>query len=818
MKDTIVTGALLHDIGKLIYRGLKESEFSRNYRHQELGAHWAAKENLSGEIISIIKRHHRLKNNDEKYKELSVDSYSGENTTLHNILRTVDMADNLAAGMERTHFDRSKGSFDRAAGLKSIFSNVTLHPEQAVTNTAIKTWEPQNIIDYPYPEMLEQKIRAKQAAFYTKQWESFCDEFHLLKQNINEDILLTLLQKYTMMIPEHTLVTEAGPPDTSLYHHTKSTAAIAWCIYKYLIEEISQDWNSKDLSKNIYQADDDKFLLIAGDFSGIQKFIYTITSKAALKTVRARSFYLELLAECVISHLVEELDLCRSCIVYSSGGGFYLLAPNTGQVKQKLNDFSKAFNRYLLDEFGFTLYLCVASSPLSGKDLKGGKDEEISRLGNIWSNLKRDLGEEKGKKWLDIFEEEFNCIFDPKDEIEDCVICHQPAAGKKDIDEEKLSLCSFCANMVELGKLLPDLNCFYEVNKDSASDFVFNLNIFDHTYSFVSQEKSENIKCKYLVKKLWDLSGCNYPVRNLPMGSYFAIKNFNELAKTATGLKKLGTLRMDVDFLGRIFSRGLGKNNTFARLNDLSERLNLYFKYYLPAGLEKWIDSNLSRVPRETRERLMVNLVYAGGDDLFLVGTWDSALDAANFIYADFRRYTGYNSDITLSGGLAITDEKVAFYRMAEAAGIEEKRAKSNDRDSFSIFGNPLKWHEVSNPFNVHRKDITLEDLLNILTSGVEYKGTKGEPKAFSKSFLQNLLNIIIYYLRPLSNQTDERYWVFPQLHYFMARAMKSQKGKEYKNVFYRPLFSMMLNEKVLEKQMIPALQIVDYLTRGENE
>lgn len=817
MKDIIITGALLHDIGKLIQRGLKESEFHREYKHQELGARWAAEENLPVEIVTIIKRHHRLDRNDKKYHDLSVDSYSGQNTALHNTLRVVDMADNLAAGMERTGFDITRGSFDRTSGLKTVFSNISLQVDRATTRTVNQTWAPVNITEFPYPEAAEQANQARRAAFYEKLWKSFCKEFSTLKQSLNESNLLLLLQKYTMMIPEHTLVTESGPPDTSLYHHVKSTAAIAWCIYKYLVEEMSLDWDKYDLSKSIYRADDDKFLLIAGDFSGIQKFIYTIASKAALKTVRARSFFLELLAECAISSLVEELDLCRSCIVYNSGGGFYLLAPNTQDVKQKLNAFAGKFNRYLLNKFGFTLYLSLSARPLSGNDLKGGRDGKGSRLGEIWSNLKRDLGRQKGRKWLDLLEQEFDYMFSPGEQGDDCEVCHQPVSGngKYLIDEgEEYLLCPFCHAMIDLGRQLPEVNTIYEVEGNAGNGLI--LEIYGRAYFFGGNPKTGNIKCKYLVNNLWDLTDSSYPVRNLPVGSYFVIKEHIELAKVATGFEKLGVLRMDVDYLGRIFSRGLGDKNTFARINDLSERMNLYFKYYLPARLDQWNQGNLTKVPRK---KLMVNLIYAGGDDLFLVGTWDSALDAASLIYSDFRSYTGYNSDITLSGGLAIVDERVAFYRVAEAAGEEEKRAKSNGRDSLSIFGHPLKWHEITNSTVNNTKNVTLKDLLNILTAGIEFQGTRGKPVAFSRSFLQNLLNLVTYFVHPLIDQLDDRkYWVFPQIHYLMARAMKSQKGKQYKNSFYRPLFSMMLNEKVLTRQITPALQIVDYLTRGGNE
>lgn len=43
--------------------------------------------------------------------------------------------------------------------------------------------------------------------------------------------------------------------------------------------------------------DEKAFLLYSADFSGIQKFIYTVASEKALRSLRSRSFFLELAME-----------------------------------------------------------------------------------------------------------------------------------------------------------------------------------------------------------------------------------------------------------------------------------------------------------------------------------------------------------------------------------------------------------------------------------------------------------------------------------------------------------------------------------------
>ncbi len=51
--------------------------------------------------------------------------------------------------------------------------------------------------------------------------------------------------------------------------------------------------------------DDRTLLLVSGDFSGIQDTVYTISSKGALKSLRARSFMLELLTEHIVYEILQ---------------------------------------------------------------------------------------------------------------------------------------------------------------------------------------------------------------------------------------------------------------------------------------------------------------------------------------------------------------------------------------------------------------------------------------------------------------------------------------------------------------------------------
>lgn len=87
--------------------------------------------------------------------------------------------------------------------------------------------------------------------------------------------------------------------------------------------------------------DEEMFLLYSMDISGIQSFIYTIGEKGALKGLRARSFYLEIMMEHIVDELLEKLSLSRANLIYTGGGHCYLLLANTDDTRDILEHYEK---------------------------------------------------------------------------------------------------------------------------------------------------------------------------------------------------------------------------------------------------------------------------------------------------------------------------------------------------------------------------------------------------------------------------------------------------------------------------------------------
>lgn len=164
-------------------------------------------------------------------------------------------------------------------------------------------------------------------------------------------------------------------------------------------------------------------------------------------------------------------------------------------------------------------------------------------------------------------------------------------------------------------------------------------------------------------------------------------------------------MRMDVDNLGKIFAQGLHAKHTLPRLAGLSRQMSYFFKVYLntlaenrQANFFKFND-NFKYLTEKPRDNLL--FIYAGGDDLFITGSWNEVVEFALDIYQTFRAYTGYNSDITLSGGISINDIKYPLYQAADDSHEAEKAAKGNGKDSLGLFGQKFKWSEWLGTVNI---------------------------------------------------------------------------------------------------------------------
>ena len=259
----LIIGSLLHDIGKVVYR----TGDGRN--HSESGYEFLKelKNNFDEEILNCVRYHHgaRLKNAHIADDSLAYITY---------------FADNVSAATDRREADNSEDGFDKALPLASVFN--ILNGNNANTHYARQVMNPEAEINYPTDEEI-----SMDAGFYTEVIDRIRDNLlgiDLSHEYINS--LLSVMEANLMYIPSSTSKRELA--DISLYDHVKLTAAIAEDIYRYTSENGINNYREllfDDKEKTLW--DRKMFLLYSIDLSGIQSFIYTISSNGALRGLRA---------------------------------------------------------------------------------------------------------------------------------------------------------------------------------------------------------------------------------------------------------------------------------------------------------------------------------------------------------------------------------------------------------------------------------------------------------------------------------------------------------------------------------------------------
>ncbi len=703
LKTKIVLGALLHDIGKFKQRAAFEED--KGMTHVQIGYMWL-KDHYGEGIVSAGSRDHHG-NEPETWES--------------NISLIIYEADNCSAA-ERKKYDPQNDTgkeWHRQIQLANVFSRVR-DPAMGKDNPAFPSmsYYPLAVLGEWTEPLAESGANNKDT--YRRFWDGFSREFDILKQescHYNVDAVAHLLEKYTSFIPSITLKvygeddasTYRKHPDISLFDHLKITAATASCLYDYYAARYPSEFNESVLKDEItnWEISSDTnsapLLLVGGDISGVQGFIYTISSKGALKSLKGRSFYLELLIEHTVDMLLEGLDQTRCNIIFTGGGHFYILAPNTEAALKTVAHVRSRINDYLFKSFNASLQMHVGFVPFA--------KQNFSDASGPWRELSREIEISKQRKWehrlADLFEEpampEESCL------TRNCGICgreDQPLTPLSD-DKSEVLCCEYCREQYLLGSILQAAArkngriVIYRMKDRPASEN--DIRIDDCIYHIGESYKDEAGKGASAVFHLndWDLSDYVHPHSRPLMAGIFFPENCRELEDMALqgfGMNRIGVLKMDVDNLGTIFSQSVPENErTLSRMASLSRNMSLFFKYHINGilGMDEGYPLPFLLWDRRNIRRNLT-IVYSGGDDLFLIGHWLDIMESSFDINAALRRFTA-NPFITVSGGMILGDSHDPIYHLAQQAHTAEKAAKGGTKQSITIFSceHVFKWNLV---------------------------------------------------------------------------------------------------------------------------
>lgn len=602
---------------------------------------------------------------------------------------------------------------DREIGaLQLLFDRVCLKPDQ---KRELTHYVPMQAIASPDLDVMDPE-KSYPPIFYPVKQEPSSETENHFKQEMQSAVLEVLeerenwqnLSLLMLIVEKYGSCLSFGDSDVALVDKVRLTAAVA--------EALADDSGATHLS------------LIAGDLSGIQDFIYTISSDGALKSLRARSFYLELITEEVVQQLLTALELPRTSVIYAGGGNLYLLASK--DAVEAVQKVQKQFNCWLRKEFQKKIFLALTCVEFPTLDISTRK------FTDYWQEAIHQLNKQKSRKFAD----QISDVLKPERSYEQtCRVCHRDDVEEKNLkplkEPDSPLACPVCRNMFGLGGILFKVNCAVRSSRPPQKNEENVLGIelpvtpdrpaSNHYYRMYEHWKQvENTSDAVFLINDWEIE--HYKFRHFPHVSPLLLGNYgqisqtetgfmtaNEFTKTAEGIDRVGYLRMDVDNLGQIFAKGLQHCFSLPRLAGLSRQMSYFFKVYLNSladdrstnffaqsdahgfkALRNQLRTDQDNKHDQKHLRKNLLFIYAGGDDLFVSGAWDEIIEFAFDVYQSFRSYTGHNPDITLSGGISIETAKFPLYQAAEAAGIAEKAAKSGGRDRLGLFNQVFQWQE----------------------------------------------------------------------------------------------------------------------------
>lgn len=443
--------------------------------------------------------------------------------------------------------------------------------------------------------------------------------------------------------------------------------------YSKLIQELFETLPSLPFEKG------NKGFLLKGDISGVQDFIFDAQTSAAAKTLKAKSFYIQVLTELSLKYILNKWNLSDKNVIFSGGAVFYLWTPEQKDLKaiqQKITGILLKKNYFPFLNLGMVSLegktIGTAWEELNDQVRRNGLQpfsaaaafESFPRIPNI-NDPWKEFTEEFAKEYTDIentkdFPESelFNVFNFGSSSDEDRVYSLQDA---------EILIENTVLNKLPLwtGELL---------GKEIYASLIAEL-------TAKSEETPDN-KDGYVAPKKGNII------------DFLALSLF---AKRRTGTQKLAVLKLDIDNLGSYFAE--------QKKPEVTQKLSKAFHWFFQTRLYELLDEKLENSEDEKyRENLYI--IFSGGDDGFLVGAWDAVFNFAQRLHKEFEKFqkalrkevdmgTLGEKPITLSAGLILIDEHFPVLRFGEVAEDALYKAKSRKgKNSITVFGEPISWED----------------------------------------------------------------------------------------------------------------------------
>jgi CRISPR-associated protein Csm1 len=424
---------------------------------------------------------------------------------------------------------------------------------------------------------------------------------------------------------------------------------------------------------------------ILGDLSGLQDYLFDVAAEGGgqARRLRARSLSISLLAECAAHRILHSVGWTGTELVFSSAGKFLLAGPclkETSAIAAKA-EVDKA-SRWLLTETGGGLRLAVTVCDSTPGELPVA----------IFARAQEILMREKLRPWVGCATASGHwqtetlilpAISPP------CELCRRRAARQSFSDDGvDRKVCKQCGGDWRLGRDLPTAR-WLELHAVPGKEAIDLLG-FGLRASAEDRLSSEALQAYSVGAQFSSGDSRIVPrplARHIPQDKAGRAIEFKELATYSDGAPLLGILKMDADNLGLAFRRILNNATDMLPLMQFSRRLDDFFA--------NKVNNMMNQSPWE-----LLYVVFSGGDDLLLIGPWNTAFSFAAQVQREFTREFSRDG-LTLSAGLAVIKPVFPIRNAVEQADALLERAKSEcapgaetAKDQFAAFGQVWKWHE----------------------------------------------------------------------------------------------------------------------------
>ncbi|MGR9046368.1 MAG: type III-A CRISPR-associated protein Cas10/Csm1 [Gammaproteobacteria bacterium] len=705
-------------------------------------------------------------------------------------------ADRVASGFDREEFEKYNqgedvtrtGKNHYTARQLTLFEQINksgLTEKDFLYRYPLKPLSPDSIFPVEAKGYEKDDNKAAQEE-YAKLWRAFIEGLQLMPKSHRSNWSLwldhfeTVWGVYTHAIPSATAFNVR--PDISLYDHSRVTAALATALWRYHHErEETGKTAAKTLSEQRSSWQEDKFLLVQGDFFGIQDFIFASggeTNKRAAKLLRGRSFYVSLLTECAALKVLDVLNLPATSQVINAAGKFMIVAPNTEFTKEALQKVRQELDEWFLQHSFGQAGVGLAWTAACCNDFRRSKQGELSPYKRLITQLFEQLEIIKNQRFNLCTSETapvvFNDFLDRFDNTKGVCKVDGRSPASEQIDEETF-VSELAKDQIETGHWLTRRERILITRHSLGLTSALKIPIFGYHIGFAENEEvqgkfGEQAKTGNLLRA-WDFSlpkaadqvlWRGYARRSInayvplfddkaqaeaKLGKYAGeekldlgeAKTLNHIAcedqilqedHQWQGISALSTLKGDVDNLGMIFQNGLGDDISFTKTAALSRQINVFFTVYLP-----WLCR--SEYPNSYT-------VFAGGDDFFLIGPWLSQIKLAGTMRQAFQRYVAENNKVHFSAGISTTKPGLPINQLGEMAEDALEQAKAHNpkkleiapKNAVSCFNQRMFWQEFS----------------ELTGRRLERLHQLSEDNALSTGYVYGLLNLI-----DMAERVDEK-------------------------------------------------------------